>query len=106
MFVPNVFSFATEGRCFRYGSIRMRAKHSTMVRPGVAYYFHAWEPHQFPNHESYKFLTPGLMNPMHFAGGEGQLHWRFGIWEPGTHVQDTRVDIRPWDGAETGVHWS
>jgi type I restriction enzyme, R subunit len=23
MFVPNVFSFATEGRCFRYGSIRM-----------------------------------------------------------------------------------
>jgi type I restriction enzyme R subunit len=23
MFVPNVFSFATEGRCFRYGSVRM-----------------------------------------------------------------------------------
>ncbi len=23
MFVPNVFSFATEGRCFRYGAIRM-----------------------------------------------------------------------------------
>ena len=23
MFVPNVFSFATEGRCYRYGSIRM-----------------------------------------------------------------------------------
>jgi type I restriction enzyme R subunit len=23
MFVPNVFSFATEGRLFRYGSIRM-----------------------------------------------------------------------------------
>lgn len=23
MFVPNVFSFATEGKCFRYGSIRM-----------------------------------------------------------------------------------
>lgn len=90
----------------RYGSIRMRAKHSTMVRPGVAYYFHAWEPHQFPNHESYKFLTPGLMNPMHFAGGEGQLHWRFGIWAPGTHVQDTRVGIRPWSGAETGAHWS
>jgi type I site-specific restriction-modification system R (restriction) subunit len=25
MFVPNVFSFATEGRCYRYGSIRMAA---------------------------------------------------------------------------------
>lgn len=23
MFVPNVFSFATEGRCYRYGSVRM-----------------------------------------------------------------------------------
>jgi hypothetical protein len=71
-----------------------RAKHSTMVRPGVAYYFHAWEPHQFPAHRSYKHLTPGLMNPLHFAGGEGHLVWRFGVWGPGTHVQDTRVSIR------------
>ena len=23
MFVPNVFSFATEGKCYRYGSVRM-----------------------------------------------------------------------------------
>lgn len=79
----------------RYGQIYMRVKYSTMVRPGVAYYFHAWEPHQFPKHESYKFVTPGLMNPLHFAGREGQLRWRFGIWEPGTQVQDTRVAIRP-----------
>jgi hypothetical protein len=35
------------------------------------------------------------MNPLHFAGSEGQLRWRFGVWEPGTHVQDTRVEIRP-----------
>jgi len=78
-----------------YGQVFMRVKYSTMVRPGVAYYFHAWEPHQFPNHESYKFVTPGLMNPLHFAGNEGQVRWRFGVWEPGTHVQDTRVAIRP-----------
>jgi DMSO reductase family type II enzyme molybdopterin subunit len=79
----------------RLGAVFMRVKYSTMVRPAVAYYFHAWEPHQFPNHESYKFVTPGLMNPLHFAGSEGQLRWRFGVWEPGTHVQDTRVEIRP-----------
>ncbi|MCZ7619301.1 MAG: molybdopterin-dependent oxidoreductase [Myxococcota bacterium] len=79
----------------RIGQIFMRVKYSTMVRPGVAYYFHAWEPHQFPNHESYKFVTPGLMNPLHFAGKEGQLRWRFGVWAPGTQVQDTRVSIRP-----------
>ncbi|MDP6979315.1 MAG: molybdopterin-dependent oxidoreductase [Myxococcota bacterium] len=79
----------------RIGKVYMRVKYSTMVRPGVAYYFHAWEPHQFPDHESYKFVTPGLMNPLHFAGGEGQLSWRFGVWEPGTQVQDTRVAIRP-----------
>ena len=80
----------------RLGDIRMRVKHSTMVRPGVAYYFHAWEPYQFPDHKSYKWITPGLMNPLHFAGGEGQVDWFFAIFEPGTHVQDTRVDIKPW----------
>ncbi len=79
-----------------YGAMRMRAKVSTMVRPKVAYYFHAWEPHQFPNHKSYKFLTPGLMKPLHFAGGDGQVGWFFGHFEPGTHVQDTRVAIRPF----------
>lgn len=86
----------------RYGDMRMRCKYSTMVRPGVAYYFHAWEPHQFADHKSYKWLTPGLMNPLHFAGGEGHLGWRFAIFEPGTHVQDTRVDVKPWNGDEKG----
>ena len=84
-----------------YGKIRMRIKYSTMVRPKVAYFFHAWEPHQFPDHRSYKFLIPGLINPMHFAGGEGgQLGFFFGHFEPGTHVQDTRVAIAPWHDAE------
>jgi anaerobic selenocysteine-containing dehydrogenase len=78
----------------RHGEVRMRVKHSNMVRPQVAYYFHAWEPYQFPDHRSYKFITPGLMNPLHFAGGEGHLGWRFLTYEPGTHVQDTRVGIR------------
>jgi DMSO reductase family type II enzyme molybdopterin subunit len=81
-----------------YDSIYMRAKHSTMVRPRVAYYFHAWEPHQFPEHKSYKWLIPGLMKPLHFAGGEGHLGWFFGHFEPGTHVQDTRVAIAASDG--------
>lgn len=81
-----------------YGSIHMRAKYSTMVRPRVAYYFHAWEPHQFPGHKSYKWLIPGLMKPLHFAGGEGHLGWFFGHFEPGTHVQDTRVAIAASDG--------
>jgi DMSO reductase family type II enzyme molybdopterin subunit len=80
----------------RLGSMKWRVKYSTMVRPGIAYHYHAWEPYQFPNHESYKWVTPGLMNPLHFAGGEGHLGWRFAIYEPGTHVQDTRVDIKPW----------
>jgi DMSO reductase family type II enzyme molybdopterin subunit len=86
-----------------HGAIRMRIKYSTMVRPKVAYYFHAWEPHQFPDHRSYKFITPGLMNPMHFAGGEGgQLGYFFGHFDPGTHVQDTRVAIAPWTGERKG----
>lgn len=83
-----------------YGSIYMRVKHSAMVRPKVAYYFHAWEPHQFPEHKSYKWLIPGLMKPLHFAGGEGHLGWFFGQFTPGTHVQDTRVAVEPSAGPE------
>jgi hypothetical protein len=67
-----------------------------MVRPKVAYYFHAWEPHQFPDHKSYKWLIPGLMNPLHFAGGQRQIGWYFGHYEPGQHVQDTRIAIKAW----------
>jgi hypothetical protein len=42
------------------------------------------------------------MNPMHFAGGAGgQVDgFFFGHFEPGTHVQDTRVTIGPWTGDE------
>lgn len=83
-----------------YGTIRMRIKYSNMVRPSVAYYFHAWEPFQFPDHKSYKWITPGLMKPLHFAGDHGQISWQFGVWEPGTAVQDTRIDITPWTESE------
>ncbi len=83
-----------------YGAMRMRCKFSTMVRPRVAYYFHAWEPYQFPDHKSYKWLIPGLINPLHMAGGEGHLGWRFAMFEPGQHVQDTRVDVQPWRGED------
>ncbi|MCP3693847.1 MAG: hypothetical protein GY917_16715, partial [Planctomycetaceae bacterium] len=58
---------------------------------------HAWEPYQFPDHKSYKWLIPGLMNPLHFAGGNGgQLGFQWGHYTPGQHVQDTRVSLRPW----------
>lgn len=86
-----------------YGSVRMRVKLSGMVRPGVAYYYHAWEPHQFPNHESYKFLIPGLVNPLHLAGGYGQIRHSMNRYQPGSAVQDTRIGIRPWTGQATGA---
>ena len=64
------------------------------MRPRVAYYFHAWEPQQFPGHESFKWLIPGIQKPLHMAGGDSQL--RFGIThlQLGAFVQDTRVGIR------------
>ncbi|QDX79936.1 hypothetical protein B9N43_00915 [Denitratisoma sp. DHT3] len=86
-----------------YGSVRMRIKFSTMVRPGVAYYYHAWEPHQFPNHQSFKWLIPGLINPLHMAGGTSQLQHGISKYQAGTAVQDTRVGIRPWTGQPTGA---
>jgi nitrate reductase alpha subunit len=84
------------------GQMRMRVKHSTLVRPGVAYYFHGWDPSQFPEHKSYKWLIPGIMKPLHLAGGEG--HLRFGInhLEPGAFIQDTRIGLRPWRDSVAG----
>ena len=41
------------------GTIKIHIKYSTMIRPGVAYYFHAWDPTQFPNHESYRDIVRG-----------------------------------------------
>ena len=84
------------------GTCRMRIKYSTMVRPGVAYYFHAWEPTQFPDHKSYKWLIPGLMNPLHMAGGQGQIRFGINHLQAGSFVQDTRVGIRPWTQSHPG----
>ena len=77
-----------------YGSVRMRIKYSTTVRPGVAYYHHAWEPHQFPRHESFKWIIPGIQNPLHMAGGDSQLRFGINHLQVGTFVQDTRIGIR------------
>lgn len=77
------------------GRVYMRIKYSTMVRPGVAYYFHAWDPSQFPEHKSYKWLIPGLMKPLHMAGGEGHLHFGINHLQAGSAVQDTHIGIRP-----------
>lgn len=84
----------------RIDTARMRVKVSSMVRPKTAFFFHAWEPYQFPKHKSYKWLTSGLIHPLHYAGGqgEGQIGWRFIRYTPGTHVQDTRVGLRRVDG--------
>ncbi|BFM15642.1 hypothetical protein R50073_18250 [Maricurvus nonylphenolicus] len=84
----------------RYGEFRMRVKLSTMIRPKVVFYFHAWEPSQFPDHNSFKNIIPGLINPLHFAGdgGEGQMVLSAAHYSPGSHVQDTRVGIRKWQG--------
>ena len=87
-----------------YGSVRMRVKVAAMVRPGVAYYYHAWEPHQFPNHQSFKWLIPGLVNPLYMAGGYGQINHAMNRYQPGSAVQDTRIGIRPWHGQATGAH--
>ncbi len=80
-----------------YYTMHMRVKFSSMIRPGVAFYFHAWEPHQFPDHKSYKWLIPGLIKPLHFAGGYGQITHSLNKWQPGTAVQDTRCGIRAID---------
>ena len=68
-----------------------------MIQPGVASYFHAWEPYQFPNHASYKWLIPGLIKPIHLADGYGQIHQGVNRYQPGSAVQDTRVAITAID---------
>jgi len=81
-------------------SCKMRVKHSTMVRPGVLFYFHAWEPTQFPDHKSYKFLTTGVMKPLHAAGGYGHIRQQGNHFMTGNAVQDTRVGFRVIDAPD------
>ena len=52
------------------------------------------QPHQFPDHESYKWLIPGLQNPLHLAGGSRHISFALNFLQPGSFVQDTRVSIR------------
>jgi DMSO reductase family type II enzyme molybdopterin subunit len=85
-------------------TIKMRVKHSTMIRPGVLFYFHAWEPTQFPDHKSYKFLTTGMMKPLHAAGGYGHIKQQSNHFMTGNAVQDTRVDIRPINSPESPAY--
>ena len=85
------------------GRIHMRIKQSTMVRPRVAYYFHAWEPQQFPDHRSFKWIIPGIQNPLHMAGGDGQLRFSINHLQLGTFVQDTRVTIRALGPAQRAL---
>ena len=63
----------------------------------VAYYFHAWEPHQFPGHKS-SVAHPGLMKPLHFAGGDGTPGLVLRPLRARNPRGDTRVAIAPSPG--------
>ncbi len=46
MFVPNVFSFATDGKCYRYGSIRMPSVFAPADRISSLRFRNHYENHQ------------------------------------------------------------
>jgi DMSO reductase family type II enzyme molybdopterin subunit len=72
---------------------RLVAKVSPALRPGQVIVYHAWEPFQFENHESYDGVLPNPINPVQLAGGYVHLQPMPAVCTPGSTDRGTRVEV-------------
>ncbi len=77
------------------GSFEIHCTVSPSIRPGQVVVYHAWEPFQFAKGSSHQSLIPSPMNPIHLAGGYGQLQPTLLMGQPGCPDRGTRVEIEP-----------
>lgn len=78
-----------------YGEFTVQAKVSSLPRPGQVVIYHAWDPYQFPGRRSYDFIIPGLIKPLHLAGGYGHLNYYLWNWQPQQVDRHVNVDLEP-----------
>lgn len=76
-----------------YGEFIVQAKLSALPAPGQLIIYHAWEPHQYTSWRSYDYIIPGLIKPLHLAGGYGHLNYWVSNWQPQQVDRHISVDF-------------
>jgi DMSO reductase family type II enzyme molybdopterin subunit len=76
------------------GSYRTPIKTSPSARPGQIIMYNGWEPYQFPNWNGPSDIEPGMIKPLHLAGGYGHLKYWPNEWQPAPACRGTRADVR------------
>jgi len=75
------------------GEFEIQTKVSSALKPGQVVVYHAWEPFQFKNENSYQALTPSPLNPIQLTGGYFHLQPMVMMQQPGCSDRGTRVDV-------------
>jgi anaerobic selenocysteine-containing dehydrogenase len=76
-----------------YGEFIVQAKLSALPARGQVIIYHAWDPHQYTGWRSYDHIIPGLIKPLHLAGGYGHLNYWVSNWQPQQVDRHIRVDF-------------
>jgi len=76
------------------GSYRTPVKLSPSAQPGQIIMYNGWEPYQFPNWDGPSDIEPGMIKPLHLAGGYGHLKYWPNEWQPAPVCRGTRADVR------------
>ncbi|MDY7081509.1 MAG: molybdopterin dinucleotide binding domain-containing protein, partial [Halobacteria archaeon] len=78
-----------------YGEAKIQVKVSSQPADDQVIFYHAWDPYLYEGGKGLKDLIPGLVNPMHFAGGYGHLKYRFVNWQQQQINRHVCVDFEP-----------
>jgi DMSO reductase family type II enzyme molybdopterin subunit len=75
------------------GEFYVEAKLAPGVRPGQVVMYNGWDPAQFRGWRGPMDVEPGMVKPLHLAGGYGHVGYRPGMWQPVPVDRATRVDF-------------
>ena len=76
-----------------YGEFIVQAKLSALPERGQLIIYHAWDPHQYAGWRGYDHIIPGLIKPLHLAGGYGHLNYWVSNWQPQQVDRHISVDF-------------
>ena len=79
------------------GEFRVMCKVSPAVRPGQVVMYNGWDPTMFSGWRGPMDLEPGMVKPLHLAGGYGHVNYRPGCWQPVPVDRATRVEVERLD---------
>lgn len=78
-----------------YAEVYVQAKVSSLPAEDQIIFYHAWDPYLYPKGKGMKDLSPGLVKPLHFAGGYGHLKYRFIVYQQQQVYRHVTADVVP-----------